>query len=77
MAAIGRGVIMVTGAGGGGGGGPGMGFLLTIPIIVGSLAGGFIYSANLTLPWILLTGALVASVVISIIFIREPGALRS
>ena len=49
MSAIGRGVIMVTGPGvGGGGGGPGMGFVLTIPIIIGSLVGGYSYSVNPT-----------------------------
>jgi MFS family permease len=72
MAAVGRGVIMITGAGGGGGGGPGMGFLLTIPVIIGSLAGGYIYSANNSLPWIILTGALAICLTITIIFIKEP-----
>jgi MFS family permease len=73
MSAIGRGVIMVTGPGvGGGGGGPGMGFLLTIPIILGSLIGGFIYSANPLYSWFLLTGALVVSILISVFFLRDP-----
>lgn len=72
MAALGRGVIMVTGAGGGGGGGPGMGFLLTVPIIVGSLAGGYIYSADAALPWVIMTGALAVSAAVSIAFVREP-----
>jgi MFS family permease len=73
MSAIGRGIIMVTGPGvGGGGGGPGMGFLLTIPIIMGSLVGGFIYSANPLYSWFLLTGALVVSIVISVFFLRDP-----
>ena len=72
MAALGRGVIMITGAGGGGGGGPGMGFLLTVPIIVGSLAGGYIYSANAALPWMIMTGALAVSAAVSIAFVREP-----
>jgi len=73
MSAIGRGVIMVTGAGGGGGGGgPGMGFILSIPVIVGSLAGGHIYSANAAHPWIIMTGTLVTCTALSVAFIREP-----
>ena len=73
MSAIGRGVIMVTGPGvGGGEGGPGMGFVLTVPIIMGSLVGGYIYSVNPTLSWLLLTGALVISTAISIVFLRDP-----
>jgi MFS family permease len=71
MSAIGRGVIMVTGPGVGGGG-PGMGFLLTIPIIIGSLVGGFIYSANPLYSWFLLTGALVISTIISVFFLKDP-----
>ena len=72
MSAIGRGTIMVTGPGvGGGGGGPGMGFVLTVPIILGSLVGGYIYSANPTFSWILLTGALVISTAIGIVFIKD------
>lgn len=72
MSAIGRGVIMVTGPGIGGGGGPGMGFVLTIPIILGSLVGGHVYSANPTFSWAILTGALVICTAISILFVRDP-----
>ncbi|MBC8224993.1 MFS transporter [Candidatus Bathyarchaeota archaeon] len=79
MSAIGRGVIMVTGpgVGGGGGGGPGMGFVLTVPIIVGSLVGGYIYSASPTFSWILLTGALALCVAISVVFVRDPQKIGS
>ncbi len=73
MSATGRGVIMVTGPGvGGGGGGPGMGFVLTVPIIVGSLVGGYIYTASPTFSWTLLTGALAICTAISIAFLRDP-----
>jgi hypothetical protein len=73
MSAIGRGVITVTGAGGDGGGvGLGMGFIITIPVIVGSLAGGHIYSANAAHPWIIMTGTLIACTALSVAFIREP-----
>ena len=74
MSAIGRGVIMVTGpgVGGGGGGGPGMGFVLTVPVIIGSLVGGYIYSVNPTYSWILLTGSLVICTAVSIVLLRDP-----
>ncbi|MFC1803561.1 MFS transporter, partial [Thermoproteota archaeon] len=73
MSAIGRGVIVVTGpsVGGGGGGSPGVDFVLTIPIIMGSLVGGYIYIANPIFAWSLLTGALVISTAISIVFLRD------
>jgi hypothetical protein len=58
--------------GDGGGGGPGMGFVLTVPIIIGSLFGGYLYSVNPTFSWTLLTGALVICTVISIAFVRDP-----
>ena len=73
MSAIGRGVIMVTGPGVGiGGGGPGMGFVLTVPIIMGSLVGGYIYSVNPTFSWTLLTGALALCTAIGIVFLKDP-----
>jgi MFS family permease len=74
MSAIGRGVIMVTGpgVGGGGGGGPGMGFVLTVPVIIGSLVGGYIYSVNPTYSWILLTGSLVICTAVSIVLLKDP-----
>ena len=72
MSAIGRGVIMVTGPGvSGTGGGPGMGFVLSIPIIIGTLVGGYIYSANPYYAWYLLTGALLLSTAFSIVFLRD------
>ena len=73
MSAIGRGFIMVTGpgVGDGGGGGPGMGFVLTIPIMMGSLVGGYIYSNNPMFVWVILTGAIVISTIISVVFVRD------
>jgi MFS family permease len=72
MSAIGRGAIMVTSPGlGGGGGGPGMGFVLTIPVIIGSLIGGYIYNANPMISWGLLTGALVVCVAVTYFFVKD------
>ena len=72
MSAIGQGGLMVTGPGmGGGGGGWNMGFVLTVPIILGSLVGGYIYSSNHTFSWIFLTGVLVISTAISIVVLKD------
>ena len=65
-------VVVATAGCGGGGGGPGMGFVLTVPIILGSLVGGYIYSTNPTFSWILLTGALVISTAIGLVFVKDP-----
>ena len=53
MAAIGRGSVLI-GATGGGTGGPGMGYLFTIPVIMSSLVGGFLYSMNPRFPWLVI-----------------------
>jgi MFS family permease len=45
MSAIGQGGIMIAPAGGGTGG-PAMGFLITIPLMLASLAGGYLYTLN-------------------------------
>jgi len=71
MAAIGRGTVMI-GASSGGTGGPGVGFLITGPIMVGSLVGGYLYAYNPTLPWILTGVALGLSTLLAVFFIRDP-----
>jgi MFS family permease len=64
MAALGRGLITINT--GGGVGGPGMGFLLTFPSIVGSLLGGYIYTAYPFIPWYMLcVSSLLSSVIIT------------
>ena len=71
MAAIGRGTVMI-GAASGGTGGPGMGFLITIPVMLGALAGGYLYSANPIFPWLFVAGATALSVLLSARFLRDP-----
>lgn len=71
MAAIGRGTVMI-GASSGGTGGPGVGFLLTGPIMVASLVGGYIYAYNPVLPWILTAIALAISTLLAVLYIRDP-----
>ena len=71
MAAIGRGTVMV-GAASGGTGGPGMGFLITLPVMIGALAGGYLYSANPIFPWLFVAGATAISVLLSARFLYDP-----
>lgn len=71
MAAIGRGAVML-GPASGGTGGPGMGFLITIPVMVGSLAGGYMYGANPIYPWLFVAGATMISVTLAARFLRDP-----
>jgi MFS family permease len=71
MAAIGRGAVML-GPASGGTGGPGMGFLTTLPVILGSILGGYLYITNPTLPWLFVSAATVLSLLLSVLFLRDP-----
>jgi MFS family permease len=71
MAAIGRGTVML-GPASGGTGGPGMGFLTTLPVILGSIVGGYLYSYNPTFPWLFAAAATALSVLLSVLFLRDP-----
>jgi MFS family permease len=71
MATLGRGWLLVNFQGGVGGG-PGMGFLLTLPVIIGSLIGGYIYEVNPTAPWLLLGAAMAGNALIAGLLLR-PG----
>jgi len=64
MSALGMGMLFIN-TRGGGGGGPGMGTLLTIPSIIGSILGGFVYGYNPNLLWMSFGVALLLSAVIS------------
>ena len=71
MAAFGRGAVLV-GATGGGTGGPGMGFLITIPLMASSLAGGILYSANPAYPWFFFLFTILASIAVTGLYVRDP-----
>jgi len=71
MAALGRGTVLV-GATGGGTGGPGMGFLITIPVMVASLAGGILYAANPVYPWFFFLFTILASIAVTALYVRDP-----
>ncbi len=78
MAVLGQGMLLVNIRGGGGGVvGPGMGAVLAIPSILGSIIGGFVYSYNPTLPWLLLAASLLLNSAVATVFISslkdEPG----
>ncbi len=71
MALVGQGGIMI-GPAGGGTGGPAVGLLITIPIMISSLMGGYLYALNPRYPWIFVLAATVCMVVITVLFIRDP-----
>jgi len=71
MAALGRGTVML-GAAAGGTGGPGLGFVVTVPLVIASFASGYIYDLNPTYPWLFAAIAVLVSLVVSLIFIRDP-----
>lgn len=71
MAALGRGTVLVA-ATGGGTGGPGMGFLITVPVMVASLAGGILYAANPVYPWYFFLFTILASIAVPALFVRDP-----
>ena len=71
MAAFGRGSIMIT-PGGGGGGGPGMGYAFALPVMLGSLVGGYIYDLDPTYTWLVQSVLTFGSLALSLVFIHEP-----
>lgn len=71
MAAIGRGSVLV-GATGGGTGGPGMGYVFTIPVMIASIIGGFLYSLNPIYPWLCILGTTIIQFISILLFIRDP-----
>jgi len=71
MAALGRGTVMI-GAASGGTGGPGVGFLVTIPLMIASLAGGYLYTCNPAYPWAFVLVTTLIAFIVSALFIRDP-----
>ncbi|MFO7916701.1 MAG: hypothetical protein R6V13_01305 [Anaerolineae bacterium] len=71
MAALGRGTVMI-GASSGGTGGPGVGFLMTLPIMLSSLTGGYLYDWHPAYPWLFVVVATLISLLLSVLFIRDP-----
>lgn len=70
MAATGQGGVML-GAAGGGTGGPGTGYLITIPLMISSVAGGYLYGANPIYPWYVAGAMLAVALVVTMLFVRD------
>jgi len=71
MALLGQGTVML-GASSGGTGGPGLGFLVTIPLVLASLAGGYLYGANPVYPWLCVLVTTASAITVGFLFIRDP-----
>ena len=71
MAALGRGTVMI-GSASGGTGGPGVGFLVTLPLMITSLLGGYVYAHNVTYPWLFAGACAALSIVLCIALVRDP-----
>ncbi len=71
MAAIGQGGIMIAPPSGGAGG-PALGYLFIPPVMLASLAGGWLYELNPTYPWIFSTVVTLLSIVLIVIYLRDP-----
>lgn len=72
MGLMGRGALHVWSSGYPWGGSFSMGFLLSVPAVIGYFVGGYISAFNPSYPWILLSTSIVASVVLTVLLIREP-----
>jgi MFS family permease len=71
MAAIGQGGLMIAPAGGGAGG-PALGYLFIPPVMVASLAGGYLYTLNPVYPWGFSLATTLLSVILTVIYIKDP-----
>jgi len=66
--AFGRGEIGIMG----GGFGVGAGYVLAVPILFGSMIGGFVYSVNPSYPWMIQAISLLVAFIIGIRYLKEP-----
>jgi len=71
MAAIGQGGIMI-GMAGGGTGGPAVGYIITVPLMIASLASGYLYAQNPAYPWFFVLITTTMSLILTALFIRDP-----
>ena len=72
MAALGQGInIGVTG------GGYAAGFIIFIPMTLGSLASGYLYDFNPQLPWLLQSAAIIVGLILTFRLINEPEKAES
>ena len=71
MAAIGQGGLMI-GPAGGGAGGPALGYLFIPLVMLASLAGGYLYTFNPTYPWYFSLVMTLLSILLTVLYIRDP-----
>jgi len=71
MAALGQGGVML-GAAGGGTGGPATGFMVTIPLMISSLLGGYLYKLDPVYPWYFIAGSMLIALLLLVCFVRDP-----
>jgi MFS family permease len=69
MAAIGQGGIMIGMAGGVGG--PALGYLFIPPVMIASLAGGYLYALHPAYPWLFALVATLLALIVTILFVQE------
>lgn len=70
MAAIGQGGILI-GPAGGGTGGPALGYLFIPPVMIASLAGGYLYTLNPAYPWLFSLVTTVLSIFLTVFYISD------
>jgi MFS family permease len=70
MAALGQGGILIGITGGVGG--PGIGFVTIVPLMIASLAGGYLYTWRPASPWFLSTAATALAILLIVVWIRDP-----
>jgi hypothetical protein len=49
-----------------------VGFLITIPLMVASVAGGILYAVNPIYPWLFLLFTILMSLAVTGLYIRDP-----
>ena len=62
----------MVGAAGGGTGGPAVGFLVTVPLMIALLVGGYLYEMDPRYPWYVVSAMMALCVVLTVLFIRDP-----
>lgn len=71
LAAIGQGSVLI-GSSSGGTGGPALGYVVIVPLILSSLASGYIYDAGVSLPWLVSFVLILVTLVIAALYVRDP-----
>jgi MFS family permease len=71
MAALGHGGLKI-GTAGDGVGGPSVGYITIVPLMIASLAGGYLYTWNPVSPWLCASIATALAVTLIVLFVRDP-----